>query len=212
MHTTTVSPSVAGRPVLADLLPGARIRDGALVLAVTALLIVAGQIAVPLWFTPVPLSLATFAVLLGGAALGPVRAALSTSLYLALGVAGAPIFADQASGWSFASFGYIVGFIPAACVVGVLARRGADRSVIPTAAAACSGSVLVYLAGVPWLMAFLDVDLATGLELGMYPFLVGDAIKAVAAALLLPTAWKLTGEPTARPRPTPPGLSGWSRR
>ncbi|MDZ7677377.1 MAG: biotin transporter BioY [Acidimicrobiales bacterium] len=186
--TTTTAP---GRLVLADLIPASRTRDVALVLGSTAFLIVAGQVAVPLWFTPVPLSLATFAVLLSGATLGPVRAALSTTLYLALGVMGAPIFASQTSGWSFASFGYIVGYVLAAIAVGALARRHADRSVLTTFAAACLGSLLIYAAGLPWLMAFLDVDLATGLELGVYPFLAGDAIKALAAALLLPTAWKL---------------------
>ncbi len=190
--TTTTVPT---RTVLADLVPadlfrGDRVRDVALVLAGTAFLIVAGQIAIPLWFTPVPLSLATFAVLLSGAALGPVRAACSTMIYLLAGMAGAPIFASQASGWSFASFGYIVGFVPAAIVVGALARRRADRSVVTTFLTACLGSALVYAIGLPWLMAFLDVDLATGLELGVTPFLAGDAIKALAASLLLPTAWK----------------------
>lgn len=192
MHATSIAPPFRSNPVLADLLPGARLRDTALVVAGTALLVVAGQITVPLWFTPVPLSLATFAVLTIGAVLGPARAASSTLLYLALGVAGAPLFASHASGWSFASFGYVVGYVPAACAVGALARRGADRSVVTTVAAACVGSLLVYAAGVPWLMAFLDVDLATGFELGVYPFLVGDAIKAIAAALVLPTAWRLT--------------------
>ncbi|HWL45682.1 MAG TPA: biotin transporter BioY [Ilumatobacter sp.] len=178
------------QPVLADLIPGARVRDATLVLAATALLIVAGQVAIPLWFTPVPLSLATFAVLLSGAALGPARAACSTGLYLLLGVAGAPIFAAQASGWAFASFGYIVGYVPAAVVVGWLARKRADRTVLTTIAAAGLGSLLVYACGLPWLVAHLDVDVATGLEFGVYPFLAGDAIKAAAAALLLPTAWQ----------------------
>lgn len=187
MSITTTIPS---RPVLADLIPGERTRDVALVLGATAFLVVAGQLSIPLWFTPVPLSLATFAVLLNGAALGPARAGLSTLLYLVLGMAGAPVFASQTSGWSFASFGYIVGFVPAAVVVGALARRRADRSVITTAATAALGSLIIYAFGVPWLMANLDVDLATGLDLGMYPFLVGDAIKALAAALLLPAAWK----------------------
>lgn len=190
--STTTAP--LGRPVLADLIPGARLRDTALVLAGLAFLIIAGQIAIPLWFTPVPLSLATFAVLLSGATLGPTRAALSTMLYLALGAAGAPIFADHASGWSFASFGYIMGYVPAAIVVGLLARRRADRSMLSTVATACLGSLLIYAAGLPWLIAFLDVDLATGLELGVYPFLVGDAVKALAAALLLPAAWKLVDQ------------------
>ena len=186
--TATIAP---GQLVLADLIPASRTRDITLVLGATAFLIVAGQIAVPLWFTPIPLSLATFAVLLTGATLGPPRAVLSTTLYLAIGVAGAPIFASQTSGWAFASFGYIVGYLLAASVVGSLARRGADRSVLTTFAAACLGSLLIYAAGLPWLMAFLGVDLATGLELGVFPFLVGDAIKALAAAFFLPTAWKL---------------------
>jgi biotin transport system substrate-specific component len=186
--TSTTLPT---RPVLADLVPGERVRDAVLVLTATAFLVVAGQIAIPLWFTPVPLSMATFAVLLSGAALGPVRAACSTLIYLLAGMAGAPIFASQASGWSFASFGYIVGFVPAAVVVGALARRRADRSVVTTFLTACLGSLIIYAFGLPWLMAFLDVDLATGLELGVTPFLTGDVIKALAASLLLPATWKL---------------------
>ena len=107
-------------PVLADLLPKSRAKEVALLLAGTLLLTIAGQIAVPLWFTPVPLSLATFAVVLEGAALGPWRAVGSVGLYLVLGMAGAPLFADQHSGWAFASFGYIVGYVPAAMVVGII--------------------------------------------------------------------------------------------
>lgn len=183
--TTTI------QPVLADLIPGARTRDAALVLSGTVLLAIASQMTIPLWFTPVPLSLATFAVLLTGATLGPVRAGFSTVIYLSLGVVGAPIFAAHASGWSFASFGYIVGYVPAAIVAGLFARRCADRSVVTMAAMACLASLLIYAVGLPWLVAYVDVDLATGLRLGVYPFLVGDAVKALAAAVLLPSTWKL---------------------
>ena len=190
MSATTPTVSTI-RPVLADLLPGERLRDATLVAVATAFLVVASQITVPLWFTPVPLSLATFAVLLNGAALGPARAGVSTGLYLVLGMAGLPVFADQTSGWAFASFGYIVGYIPAAILIGALARRGADRSPVQTAIAACGSTFLVYLAGVPFLMHHLGVDLAKALDLGMYPFLAGDALKAVAAAMLLPAAWRL---------------------
>lgn len=185
---------VLDQPVLADLIPGDRVRDTALVLSGTAFLIVASQLTIPLWFTPVPLSLSTFAVLLTGASLGPARAMFSTVLYLALGMAGAPVFAEQASGWSVPSFGYVLGYIPAAIVVGHLARRRADRSIVATMATGCLGSLFIYAVGVPWLITRLDVDLARGLELGVYPFLAGDAIKALAAALLLPTAWKVIGE------------------
>lgn len=186
--------SVVVRPparVLADLLPGARTRDAVLVLSGTALVTVAGQIAIPLPFTPIPLSLATFAVILTGAALGPVRAGTSILLYLGLGMAGVPLFAHQASGWAFASFGYIIGYLLAAVLVGQLARRRADRSVIATIGMAALGSVAIYAVGLPWLMSYLDVGLSKGLSLGVTPFLIGDLVKAVAAALVLPGAWRL---------------------
>lgn len=195
--------TIPARPVLADLVPGfrlvpgarlvpaARTRDVTLVLMGVAFIAVASQITIPLWFTPVPLSLSTFAVLLTGTALGPRRAALCTGLYLALGVLGAPIFAGQGSGWAFASFGYVIGYIPAAVAAGALARRGADRNVFATIGLASLASLLVYAVGLPFLIVHLNVDLGTGLSMGLWPFLAGDAIKAMAAALLLPTAWKL---------------------
>ncbi|RIJ71269.1 biotin transporter BioY [Nakamurella silvestris] len=178
-------------PVLADLIPGAKVRDAVLVLGGTGLITVAGQIAIPLPFTPIPLSLATFAVILTGAALGPARAAGSALLYLALGVAGVPLFAHQASGWAFASFGYIIGYVLAAVLVGHLARRRADRTVAATVAMAALGSLVIYAVGLPWLMSYVGVGLGKGLSLGVTPFLIGDLIKAVAAALVLPAAWKI---------------------
>ena len=178
-------------PVLADYLPGARTRDLALVLTGTAFITIAGQLTIPLPFTPVPLSLATFAVLLSGAALGPRRAGTSVLLYLALGLVGVPMFANHASGWAFASFGYIVGYFPAALLVGFLARRRADRSVVATVGMACLGSLVIYAFGLPWLMTYLGVDLSTGLRLGVTPFLIGDLLKAIAAAVVLPTTWTL---------------------
>ncbi|NLI19318.1 MAG: biotin transporter BioY [Actinomycetales bacterium] len=177
-------------PVLADLVPGARVRDAALVAGATAFLAVAGQLAIPLPFTPVPLSLATFAVVLSGAALGPARAGLAALLYLGLGVAGAPMFADGTAGWAFASFGYILGFVPATMLVGWGARRRGDRRVASMVLAAAGASAVVYLVGVTWLMAFLGVGLREGLALGVLPFLPGDAVKVAAAALLLPGTWR----------------------
>ena len=180
-------------PVLADGIPGAHARDVALVLAGTALITVAGYIAIPLPFTPVPLSLATFAVLLTGAALGPVRGASSAGLYLLLGLVGVPVFAGGGSGWAFSSFGYVLGYVLAAAAVGLLARRRADRSVWGTLGLAALGTAIIYACGVPWLAAFLGVDLATALAFGVLPFLIGDALKLVAAAIVLPSAWKLVG-------------------
>lgn len=193
--TTTAAP--APRPVLADLLPraGTRARavlaDVVLVLAGTLLVAGLSQVLVPLPFTPVPLSLGTFGVLIVGATLGPLRATASLLVYVIAGIAGVGWFAGGASGWHFASFGYLLGMVLAATLVGALARRGADRSVWRTTLAGLLGGVVVYALGLPWLMAFLGVDLATGLALGVVPFLAGDAIKAVLAALLLPGTWAL---------------------
>lgn len=188
--TATHAPRV---PVLADLVPGARVRDVALVLVGTALITVAGYIAIPLPFTPVPLSLATFAVLLTGATLGPLRGGLSAGLYLALGLIGVPLFASGSAGWAFSSFGYIVGYVVAALIVGILARRRSDRNVWSMLGLAALGSLTIYAFGVPWLAAFLGVDLATALMLGVVPFLIGDAIKVAAMAGLLPLAWRVVG-------------------
>ncbi len=201
-----MSVSTLPAPVLADrvfgtragtlfgTIPVARVRDVALIAGAVAWLWAAGNVVIPLPFTPVPLSLATFAVLLAGAALGPVRAGLATALYLVIGVTGAPMFAGGASGWMFASFGYILGYVAASVLVGYLARRRADRSVGSTALLAVSSTTVIYLFGLPWLMGFLGVGLSEGLALGVVPFLIGDAIKAVAAAVLLPVTWRLLGE------------------
>ncbi len=186
------------RPVLADALPGARVRDVTLVLGGAAFVAVVGQAVVPLPFTPVPLTLGTFGVLLVGAALGPVRGALSIVALVLAGLAGVPVFADGTAGWAFASFGYAVGYLPAAALIGWLARRGADRSPWRTVVSAVGATTLVYAVGVPWLMAYLGIGLPEALALGVVPFLVGDAVKAAAAALLLPGTWRLVGE-----RPTP---------
>lgn len=166
-------------------------RETLLVGGAVALLWAAGNVAIPLPFTPVPLSLATFSVLLIGAGLGPLRALAATGAYLIAGLAGAPMFADGGSGWAFASFGYILGYIAASVLIGYLARRRADRRILPMALTAIGATAVVYLFGVPWLAAFTGADLPTALTLGMVPFLIGDAIKAVAAAALLPATWRL---------------------
>jgi biotin transport system substrate-specific component len=183
--------ALPARRVLADLLPGGAVRDVALVGASAAFVGLSAQVAVPLPFTPVPLSLQTFAVLLSVAALGPARGALGMLLYAVAGVAGLPWFANHQSGWGIPSFGYVLGFVLAAVVVGTLARRGADRTVARTAGLMVVGNLCIYAVGVPWLMASVGADLGRALMLGVAPFLVGDAIKIVLAALLLPGAWRL---------------------
>lgn len=182
------------RPVLADVLPGGQVRDASLVIGSAVFLGLVGNVAVPLPFTPVPLTLATFAVLLTGASLGPFRAGLGMLTYLVAGVAGMPWFAEQASGWNFPSFGYIVGYVAAAVVVGIFARKGATRTVLRTVLVMALGNAVIYVFGVPWLMVSVDVNLTRALMLGVVPFLLGDTLKVVLAAGLLPATWKLVGE------------------
>lgn len=88
------------------------------------------------------------------------------------------------------SFGYILGFILAAFIVGRIAEHGATRSVARTAGLMVVGNLVIYAVGVTWLKVAIDVDWTTAIALGLAPFLIGDAIKIAAAAGLLPLTWK----------------------
>ncbi|HVF03961.1 MAG TPA: biotin transporter BioY [Frankiaceae bacterium] len=186
--------AVPARPyVLSDLVPNAFAREVALVAGAAAFVGLAAQVSLPLPGTPVPVTGQTFAVLLSGAALGWRRGALAMLLYLAAGAAGVPWYAGGGSGWGGPSFGYVLGFVAAATLVGFLAARGGDRTAGRTALTMTAGTLLLYAAGVPWLAASLDVGVGRAVELGMRPFLAGDALKVVAAAGLLPATWRLAG-------------------
>lgn len=185
--------AVARPAVLGDLVPGRLVRDVALVLGAAVFVGIAAQISVPVPGTPVPVSGQTFAVLLSGAALGLNRSAVAMALYTLAGVLGVPWFTEGGSGWHFASFGYIIGFVLAGAVVGALAARGGDRSPLRTVLTMTLGTVLIYAVGVPWLMAMTHAGFGAALSMGVRPFLLGDALKVLLAAGLLPGAWKLLG-------------------
>jgi biotin transport system substrate-specific component len=176
---------------LADVVPGGLVRSIALVIGGAIFVGLTAQVSIPLPFTPVPLTLQTFSVLLVGAALGSVRGVCSMALYLLAGVAGVPWFANQQSGWAFVSFGYVLGFVAAAWLVGWLAERGADRRVVPTIGMMALGNLVIYVFGIAGLMVLADMSFVKALTLGVLPFLIGDAIKILLAAGLLPGTWKL---------------------
>ncbi len=181
-----------GRAVLADVLPGERVRDLLLVLAYAGLTGLAAQVVIP--FTPVPVTGQTFAVLLGGAALGWRRAFLGMAVYMAAGLAGVPWFSQWSGGTdtlSAPSFGYIIGFLFAGALVGWLAGNGFDRTATRVVLTMVAGNLVIYAFGLPWLMASIHVGLAKGLDLGVTRFLLGDALKIALAAGLLPGAWAL---------------------
>ena len=154
------------------------------------------QVSVRLPFTPVPITGQTLGVLLVGASLGPALGAASVGLYLLEGAVGLPFFAGGEHGVSVlgaasATGGYLWGFVVAAAVVGWLSREGWDRSIRTSIGAMFLGEILIYAVGVPWLMAAVHLPLTEGLEKGLYPFVIGDTIKLLIAAGVLPAVWKL---------------------
>ncbi|MET9802865.1 biotin transporter BioY [Streptomyces sp. NPDC006368] len=190
---STATAPVRTGAVLADLLPASRTRDIALVIGGAALTGIAAQIAVPVPGSPVPVSGQTFAALLVGTALGARRGFLSLALYALAGMAGVPWFAQATSGYAMPSFGYILGMLLAATVVGALARRGADRSVPRMAGTMVVGSLIIYAVGVPYLALATGMTLSQAVAAGLTPFLIGDALKAALAMGALPTTWKVIG-------------------
>jgi biotin transport system substrate-specific component len=187
-----VSVVPVSRPaVLADLVPGALVRDAALVVGGAVLTGLAAQVVVPVPGSPVPITGQTFGALLVGASLGWRRGALSMLLYVVAGMAGVPWFQGGQSGWLGATGGYLVGFAVAATLVGLLAGRGGDRTPLRTIGTMVLGNIVIYAVGVPWLMASTGFDLATALDRGVLPFLLGDGLKILLAAGLLPGAWAL---------------------
>ena len=166
-----------------------------LVIGFALLTALAAQIVIPLPFTPVPITGQTFTVLLAGAALGANAGAASQALYVLLGVVGLPFYAGGTSGWTVvqgATGGYLIGFIVAAWVIGYLAERHQDRSIVTAIPAFLLGNVIIHLFGVPWLAASLDVPWTEAASLGSVPFIPGDLAKIALAGFMLPAAWKLT--------------------
>lgn len=170
--------------------------DVVLVALGAALIAASAQVSIPLPFTPVPITGQTFAVLLVGASLGTVRGGSSALLYVLIGIAGAPVYADGAHGpaqITGASGGYLVGFILAAALTGRLAERRWDRRFSSAIGAILTGNVIIFLVGLPWLAVVLDTSLEKTLEYGLYPFIPGEILKLYLAAALLPTAWRVLG-------------------
>jgi biotin transport system substrate-specific component len=186
---TTLAPTLSTRYI-----PGTSswLRDLGLIIAGSLLMAALAQVIIPLPFTPVPITGQTFGVLLIGAVSGSKHGAASMFLYIIAGALGLPFFAGGASGGHVligATAGYLVGFVVAAYVIGLLAERGLERSVRTSFVPFFVGTLIIYLFGIAWLAVVLG-SFSKALVAGLLPFLIGDAIKLVAAALALPAAWK----------------------
>jgi biotin transport system substrate-specific component len=175
---------------------GSRLRHIALIAIGASLIFAGSRIAIPVPGSPIPVTGQTFGVLLVGGALGFRRGLASVALYVLIGLIGLPFFAEGKGGVSVilgARGGYILGFLVAGSLVGRLAELGWDRRIIGALGAMAIGNVVIYLIGVPWLMVVTHVDLPTGIAQGLTPFLIGDAVKLILAALAFPAAWWVVG-------------------
>jgi biotin transport system substrate-specific component len=189
----TSSTAAVSRPVLADALPGARVRDVVLVVAGALLTAACAQISIKIPGSPVPLTGQTFAVVLVGAGLGARRGGLSMLLYVALGLV-LPVYASGAQGTGVlfgSSGGYLFGFILAAWAMGVIAERGGDRRVVSAALAFAVGQLLIFGVGVPWLKVDTSESWGWSIHEGFTIFILGGVIKAALAGVLMPSAWRL---------------------
>lgn len=191
MSTITAPAAPARRLVLADVLPGARVRDAVLVLFGALFTGAMAQIVVPM--QPVPITGQTLAVGLVGATLGLRRGVLSMLLYVALGLV-LPVYAEGNSGvetlWG-ATGGYFLGFVLATGVIGWLAERGADRKVARAFLAFVVAQALVFVPGVIVLQAVTGMSWADAIHGGFTVFIVGGLVKAAIGGALLPGAWRL---------------------
>ena len=177
--------------------PRSAVNDAALILSGAVATAYAAQLVIPMW--PVPFTAQTLAVLLVGSVLGATRGAISLIAYFSMGAVGLPVF-SAATSLSFGpTFGYLVGFVAAAAVVGYLSERGWHRSAVGVIGSFAIANSVIYLFGLPWLafaLGNLGVanDFSSVAAAGLVPFILGDVIKMVLAAALLPLAWKFLGK------------------
>lgn len=161
--------------------------DAGLVIAFSLFTGVMAHIAIPLPFTPVPITGQTFAVLVTGAVLGARLGTAAMLLYLAEGFAGLPVFASATGAFTY---GYLAGFVVATLLVGWLADRGWTREVLLTIFAMVGGEIAIYFFGLLWLAHLVPADKV--LAFGLFPFLIGDAIKLIVAVAVVPAGWRLS--------------------
>lgn len=175
------------------------VKQVALVVLGIALLAVAAKIKVPMWPSPVPITMGTFAVLTIGAAYGARLGLVTIIGYMLIGALGFDVFASSSAENAGLTYmmggtgGYLLGYVLATLTLGALAQRGWDRSVLWMAVAMLIGNAMIYVPGLLWLGQLYGWDKPI-LEWGLTPFLIGDGLKLLLAAIILPLAWKLVGD------------------
>ncbi|MGR3397339.1 biotin transporter BioY [Pseudooceanicola nanhaiensis] len=175
-----------------------RIKQAFLVVAGIALLAIMAKIKLPVPPSPVAVNMGTFAVLTIGAAYGARLGLVTIIGYMLIGALGFDVFQSSTAELSGIDYmtgstgGYLLGYVLATVLLGALARRGWDRSVVWMAVAMLAGNIILYVPGLLWLGQIYGWDKPI-LEWGLTPFVIGDLMKLALAAMILPAAWKLVG-------------------
>ncbi len=170
--------------------PETALKRLALVLGGSLLIALAAQVSVPMF--PVPMTLQTLAILTVGLTLGARLGAATLAVYLAEGAMGLPVFANGNAGLPYMmgpTAGFLVGFVGMAWLAGWASDRGLTRSFLGAALAAVAASALLYVPGLAWPAAVMGKAVPDLLSGWMLPFLAGDAVKAVLAALVVTGGW-----------------------
>src|SRR5437867_1554005 len=167
-------------------------RSVSLVFVFSLLTALAAQIVIPIG--PVPITGQTFAVLLTGALLGPRLGAMAMIVYLLEGASGLPFFYGGHGGITHLlgpTGGYLVAFPAAAFITGAFAENGWDKRFLTAAAAMAAGSAILIVAGWAWFSFVTHTAPGVAFKLSIAPFLIGDLVKIVLAAAVLPSGWHL---------------------
>ena len=154
----------------------------------TAILAVSAKVQIPFW--PVPMTMQTFVVLVLGIVYGARLGAVTVGLYLIEGAVGLPVFATG-SGLAYIvgpTGGYLIGFLFASYVIGMLANRGWDRSMIKTLGSMLIGTVIIFIMGIAWLSTFIGFEKAVAA--GLTPFILSEGLKILLAVIIVPLLWK----------------------
>ncbi len=151
------------------------------------LMILGAYVRIPLFFTPVPITLQTFFVLLAGAMLGRRWGAASQIIYLLLGATGLPVFQGYGAGIAHIlgpTGGYLAGFMCAAYIVGYMLHEKEEKNLSKIIGSMAVGLAIIYVLGTAYLKMILGIRYPQALLLGFYPFLPGAVIKLVAASFV----------------------------
>ncbi len=163
-----------------------------LIISGSILITLSAKISIHLGFSPIPITMQTFAVLFIGALFGSKRGALTVLAYLFQGFMGIPVFANAGSGFVYLlgpTGGYLVGFVFAAYITGLLAERGWDRIFWKTAIAMAIGTIIIFIFGVSWLS--FSIGWSKAIMVGLFPFVIGAILKIMLADAILPLGWRI---------------------